>query len=146
MSEWSGDKLNRPEAMAVFTAQMRRSLSEQAEFVARVRRDAEAMWKANPPEAYSSFEAWWRHKWMSGPFAEIQEHLEKAAALTFALEARYRRGRHEIPARRTAAQAPPLELPRPAERTNRPNGVRPSARPAADESFLDLIQKKGRSA
>ncbi|RJL20194.1 hypothetical protein D5H75_39800 [Bailinhaonella thermotolerans] len=104
--------LDRPEMVAAWTAQLRRVLSEQAEYVAKIRRDAEAMWRANPPEGYTSFEAWWRHKWVSAPFGEIQEHLERAAELTFRAEARYRRGRHEIPAARQQAkqarQAPAL--------------------------------------
>ncbi|MFI7630300.1 hypothetical protein [Microbispora rosea] len=111
-TEWSGELLDSPEMMAAFSAQLRRALSEHAEWLARIRRDAEAMWRANPPEGYGSFEAWWRHRQVTGPFAEIQAHLEKAATLTFALEARHRRNRHEIPAARQAAeqarQAPAL--------------------------------------
>lgn len=103
--QWSGDMLNRPEVVAAFAAQLRKSIGSYAEFVAAVRRDAEAMWAANPPEGYSSFEGWWRARWVRGPLRDIQEHLEKAAAATHALEARYRRGRHEIPAARQAAAA-----------------------------------------
>lgn len=102
---WTGDMLNRPEVVAAFAAQLRRQLGSYAEFVQVIRRDAEAMWAANPPEGYGSFEAWWRHRWVASPFAEIQEHLEEAAKLTFKMEARYRRGRHEIPAARQAAAA-----------------------------------------
>ncbi|WP_344458258.1 hypothetical protein, partial [Actinocorallia aurantiaca] len=90
---WSGEMLDDPEMVEAYTMQLRGVLSEHAERVARIRRDAEAMWAANPPAGYSSFEAWWRHRWLTGPFREIQEHLEAAAALTFKLEARYRRGR-----------------------------------------------------
>ncbi|MEU4410801.1 hypothetical protein AB0F88_40375 [Streptosporangium sp. NPDC023963] len=143
--EWSGDQLNRPEMMEAWTAQLRRVLSEHADYVARTRRDAEAMWKANPPEGYGTFEAWWRHIWVTGPFAEIQDHIEKAAKLTFALEARYRRGRHEIPAKRQAAaqarQAPALTHR--TESTGRPAQSRlaePRA-PAPEVGFMDMIHK-----
>ena len=101
--EWSGDMLTKPEMVDAFATQLRGVLKTQAQFVADVRQEAEAMWKANRPEGYSSFEAWWRHRWVVGPFREIQEHLEAAAAKTFELEARYRKGRHEIPAARQAA-------------------------------------------
>ncbi|WP_141704488.1 hypothetical protein [Planobispora rosea] len=143
--EWSGDMLDRPEMVSAFAAQLRRGLAEYAEFVAHIRRDAEAMWKENPPEGYGSFEAWWRHRWLTGPFAEIQEHLEAAAALTFRLEARYRRGRHEIPARRQAAaqarQAPALPHARDyVGRSPAPKQVRPDGQAAPDRDFLDLIR------
>jgi hypothetical protein len=101
--EWYGDMLDSEERVALFAAQLRRNIASQAEVVAAIRRDAEAMWAANPPAGYGSFEAWWRHRWVRGPMRDIQELLEKAAASTHALEARYRRGRHEIPARRLAA-------------------------------------------
>ncbi|MFI7468666.1 hypothetical protein [Nonomuraea sp. NPDC049646] len=143
--------LDTPEMMAAFAAQLRRMLSDQAAFVARVRRDAEAMWKANPPDGYSTFEAWWRHRWLTGPFGEIQEHMEKAAEKTFQLEARYRRGRHEIPERKAAAaqarQQPaltggePAGQPRRAERRE----TRPAAA-AADGDFMAMIRREGRSA
>ncbi|MFI6512150.1 hypothetical protein ACIBCT_31495 [Streptosporangium sp. NPDC050855] len=142
--EWSGDMLDRPEMMEAFASQLRRALSDQAEFVARIRRDAEAMWKANPPAGYSTFETWWRHRWVTGPFGEIQELLEKAATRTFQLEARYRRGRHEIPAARQAAaqakQAP--ELARGigfAARADQVRSVRPRA-VSPDGSFMDMIR------
>lgn len=141
--EWSGELLNSPEMMAAFSSQLRRALSEHAEWLARIRRDAEAMWQANPPAEYGTFEAWWRHKWVTSPFAKIQEHLEEAAKLTFALEARYRRARHEIPAaRQAAAQA------RQTPALTRSAGVsagrtRPVEAQAADgqprEDFLTLI-------
>ncbi|WP_433250437.1 hypothetical protein ACQPYK_04155 [Streptosporangium sp. CA-135522] len=139
--EWSGDMLDRPEMVDAFTSQLRRSLSDQAEWLSRIRRDAEAMWKANPPEGYSSFEAWWRHRRIAGPFGEIQELLEKAATLTFQLEARYRRGRHEIPAARQAdaqaKQAP--ELARGTDFADRARSARP--RPvSSDGSFMDMIR------
>src|SRR5688500_16666177 len=98
--QWSGEMLDQPEMMAAFSTQLRGLLASHADYVARIRRDAEAMWDANPPEGYSTFESWWRGRWVKGPLAEIQEHLEKATALTFKLEARFRRGRHEIPAAR----------------------------------------------
>ncbi|WP_214415637.1 hypothetical protein [Sphaerisporangium fuscum] len=148
--EWSGDMLDRPEMVEAFAAQLRRVLSDQADFVARIRRDAEAMWKANPPDGYGSFEAWWRHRWVRSPFAEIQEHLEKAATLTFRLEARYRRSRHEIPARREAAaqakQAPALPRGGPAARPAPARATRqPDQAPPLEGDFLDLI-RRGRSA
>ncbi|MFI5526875.1 hypothetical protein [Streptomyces platensis] len=101
--EWSGDMLTKPEMVEAFATQLRGVLKGQGQFVAEIREEAEAMWKANRPEGYSTFEAWWRHRWVVGPFREIQDHLEAAAKLTFDLEARYRRGRHEIPAARQAA-------------------------------------------
>ncbi|MFI0487531.1 hypothetical protein [Actinomadura sp. 9N215] len=102
--QWSGEMLDSPEMVEAFTTQLRKLLGSHADYVARIRRDAEAMWDANPPAGYSSFEAWWRKRWVKSPLAEIQEHLEKAATLTFQLEARYRRGRHEIPAAKQAAR------------------------------------------
>jgi hypothetical protein len=144
--------LDDPEMVSAFAGQLRRVLAEQADFVARVRRDAEAMWRANPPEGYSSFEAWWQHRRVTSPFGQIQAHIEKAAKLTFALEARYRRRRHEIPARRQAAaqagQAPALPTGtagRPAQPRQR--GPRPADPPDGD--FLDLVRgdrRQGRSA
>lgn len=142
--EWSGDMLESPAMTEAFASQLRAVLRGQADFVARVRRDAEAMWKANPPAGYGTFEVWWRHRWVTGPFAEIQEHLEKAATLTFELEARYRKGRHEIPAARQAAAlakkngqqaaaVPPGTPPRP---------VQAPGAPAAGGGFLDLIRNE----
>ena len=114
--QWSGEMLDRPEMVEAFATQLRGVLASHADFLARVRRDAEAMWDANPPEGYSTFEQWWRSRWVKSPLARIQKHLEEAAKLTFQLEARYRKGRHEIPARRLAArQAKQRELP-PGER------------------------------
>lgn len=148
--DWSGDMLDRPEMVEAFARQLRQVLSAQADYVARIRRDAEAMWKANPPDGYHNFEAWWRHRWVRGPFAEIQAHLEKAAKLTFALEARYRRGRHEIPAARQAAAQAKQQLP-PLQPLQRRDAVgrepRQERRPAGpgeappDGSFLDLIRR-----
>lgn len=149
--EWSGEMLDRPEMMAAFAAQLRRSLSDQAERLARIRRDAEAMWKANPPEGYGSFETWWRHRWLTGPFGEIQDHIEKAATLTFALEARYRRGRHEIPAaRQAAAQAKQqgLALARDTDTARRPTAqprpVEPRAPAPQSKDFMDLVRGERR--
>ncbi|MFI6296683.1 hypothetical protein ACIBEJ_34195 [Nonomuraea sp. NPDC050790] len=141
-AEWSGDMLDRPEMVAAFAAQLRRVLSAQAEYVARIRRDAEAMWKANPPDGYSSFEAWWRHRWVAGPFGEIEAHIQKAATLTFKLEARHRRGRHEIPAARQAAadakNAPALTGAEPGRRPAPPRPERPQQ---ADDTFMDMIRR-----
>ncbi|MFF3443673.1 hypothetical protein [Streptosporangium sp. NPDC002721] len=146
--QWSGDMLDRPEMMDAFATQLRRRLSDQAEWLARIRRDAEAMWAANPPEGYGTFEAWWRQRWVAAPFDEIQALIEKAAAKTFQLEARYRRGRHEIPAsrqaatkvRQEAALAPPHTNT--ASRSTQPRLAEPRA-PAGD--FLDLATRKDRS-
>ncbi|GAA4600363.1 hypothetical protein GCM10023194_81470 [Planotetraspora phitsanulokensis] len=141
---WSGDMLDRPELVEAFTAQLRQVLSAQADYVARIRRDAEAMWKANRPEGYSTFEAWWRHRWVTSPFGEIQAHIEKAATLTFELEARYRRGRHEIPAAREAAaqarQVPAIPGP---QRTAQPKSA-PRAADPPSRDFIDLIRDDGR--
>lgn len=148
--EWSGDMLDRPEIVAAFAAQLRQALAAQADYVARIRRDAEAMWKANPPDGFGSFEAWWRHRQLTSPFAEIQAHIEKAATLTFALEARYRRGRHEIPAARQAAaqakqaQAPALPRGGPVGRPAEPR--QPGQAPPLDRTgrnFLDLLGDRG---
>lgn len=138
--EWSGDMLDRPEMVAAFATQLRRVLSDQAEYVARIRRDAEAMWRANPPKGYSSFEAWWRHQWVKGPFGEIQKHLEDAAALTFKLEARHRRHRHEIPAERQAATQSKGIAPGPAH--GGPGTGQVNSRPPAEGGgFLDLLRE-----
>jgi hypothetical protein len=145
-SQWSGEMLDDPAMMEAFTAQLRGLFRDNADFVAKMRRDAEAMWKANPPAEYGTFEAWWKHRRMTGPFAEIQACLERAAALTFQLEARSRRIRHEIPAERQAAieakRTPALQAaaaqPRPAAR---------QARTAtdADEDFMSMV-RRGRTA
>ncbi|NAS27467.1 hypothetical protein GT755_38100 [Herbidospora sp. NEAU-GS84] len=154
MSEWTGDKLDSPERVSAFATQLRRVLSDQADWVASIRREAEAMWKNNPPEEFSTFEAWWRHRWVTSPFGEIQEHLEEAAKLTFALEARYRRGRHEIPARRQAAaearqaarsgrMAPQLgrDSQSPGRAGHQPARPGPARSPQdAPVNFMDLIR------
>ncbi|GIH91913.1 hypothetical protein ACFFMN_34100 [Planobispora siamensis] len=143
---WSGDMLDDPAMMEAFATQLRRRLAEQANYVAHIRRDAEAMWKENPPEGYGSFEAWWRHRWLSGPFGEIQAHLEEAAKLTFRLEARYRRGRHEIPARRQAAaearqaRALPAGLSA-AARDAQPAPARAQAGPP-EKPFLEMLRER----
>ncbi|MGJ6967890.1 hypothetical protein ACSDR0_38875 [Streptosporangium sp. G11] len=144
--EWSGDMLDRPEMMEAFASQLRRALSDQAEFVAKIRRDAEAMWKANPPEGYNTFETWWRHRWVTGPFGEIQELLEKAATRTFQLEARYRRGRHEIPAARQAAaqakQAPEL-APGTGFAAHADQARSARSRPvSSDGNFMDMVRRE----
>ncbi|MGS2645800.1 hypothetical protein [Streptosporangium sp. G12] len=143
--EWSGDMLDDPEQMAIFASQLRRVLSDQANWLAHIRRDAEAMWAANPPEGYGTFEAWWRHHWVCKPFDKIQDLIEKAATETFALEARHRRGRHEIPAARQAAaqtrQAPALTRgTEPAGRPAQSRLAEPRA-PAAKVGFMDMIHK-----
>ena len=100
---WSGELLASPKAMETYTKYLRDAINELAVNVAEMRRGAEAMWRANPPEGYNTFEVWWRHIWVTSPFAELQKHLEEAAALTFKLEARYRKGRHEVPDAKLAA-------------------------------------------
>jgi hypothetical protein len=144
--EWSGDMLDQPEMVQAFAAQLRRVLSDQAAFVAQIRRDAEAMWAENPPEGYGSFEAWWRHGRVTAPFAAIQERLEDAAKLTFRLAARHEKHRHKVPDRRQAAAeakqqaalghgSEPVSAPGPPQR-------RPVAAPAqADTNFMDMIQR-----
>lgn len=146
---WSGDMLDQPHKMKAFTQQLRRVLSDQAAWVHQIRRDAEAMWKANPPDGYSSFEAWWRHSRVTSPFAEIEQHLEKAAAATFRLEARYEKHRHKIPDKRQAAAEAREEqaaLPRAGVPPERPVRQRqPPAAKQADDDFWGSI-KHGRSA
>ncbi|WP_328565278.1 hypothetical protein [Streptomyces coelicoflavus] len=147
--EWSGDMLTKPEMVEAFATQLRGVLKTQAAFVEDVRTEAEAMWKANRPDGYSSFEAWWRHRWVVGPFREIQEHLEEAAKLTFDLEARYRKGRHEIPA---AKQAAALEKKRAKQAPAVPAGpgavppkpVEPPTAAPADgpRDFLGLVHRE----
>jgi hypothetical protein len=147
--EWSGDMLDRPEMTEAFATQLRQVLNAQAEYVSRIRRDAEAMWRANPPEGYGSFETWWRHRWVTTPFAAIQEHIETAAKLTFELEARFRKGRHEIPDRKLAA----AELKKQAKQAP---AIAPGRAPAAEPrstgggagdgsglpDFLQLVRQK----
>ncbi|MFJ1709208.1 hypothetical protein [Kitasatospora sp. NPDC088346] len=152
---WAGDMLDRPEMVQAFSAQLRQMLNDQAEWVGRIRRDAEAMWKANPPEGFSSFETWWRHRQTTSPFAEIQRHIEQAAQLTFDLEARYRRNRHELPAAREAAalekkrakEAAALGTaapgPRPVAAPARPAAVPTPGRVSAGGGFLDLVHGTG---
>ncbi|MGW2161829.1 hypothetical protein [Nonomuraea sp. NPDC001699] len=149
---WSGDMLDRPEMVEAFSGQLRVALAEYVDYVARIRRDAEAMWKANPPEGYSSFEAWWHHHKVTGPFAKLQEHLEAAVKLTFDLSAQYRRRRHELPAARQAAAEARQEAaalsrgsssaPRRVSGGGQPY---PRPRPAApadqDGSFLDMVRR-----
>jgi hypothetical protein len=146
---WSGDMLDRPEMVAAFAGQLRQVLSDQAAYVARIRRDAEAMWKENPPDGYSSFEAWWRHSRVTSPFAEIQEHLEAAAKLTFRLEARYRRHRHEIPQTRQAAAQAKAAAALPsgtAEPAGPPAARQPESAPPLDGNFMEMIRRNQRSA
>ncbi|HUR74477.1 MAG TPA: hypothetical protein VMZ00_09375 [Sporichthya sp.] len=147
--------LDRPEMVAAFAGQLRRVLSDQAAFVALIRRDAEALWAENPPEGYGSFEAWWRHLRVSGPFAEIQAHIEAAAKLTFRLEARYKKNRHLIPEKRQAAADARQQqaLGRGVEAGSAPGPPRqagsavrrPAAAPPLDGDFMDMV-RKGRSA
>ncbi|RVX39126.1 hypothetical protein EDD27_1469 [Nonomuraea polychroma] len=148
--EWSGDMLDRPEMVEAFAAQLRRALAAHADYVAHIRRDAEAMWAENPPPEYSTFEAWWRHGKVTKPFAEIQEHLEKAAKLTFRLEARYRKNRHVIPEKRQAAAQAKQEaaaLSRgqaPGRLSDGQPYPKPRTTPAPAEdggSFMDMVHR-----
>ncbi|MFK0113967.1 hypothetical protein [Streptomyces sp. NPDC091217] len=148
--QWSGDMLDRPEMVSAFAKQLRGVLKAQAEYVASIRKDAEAMWKENPPEGYSTFEAWWRHRWVTSPFGQIQEHLEAATALTHQLEARYRRGRHEIPeAKKQAALEKKQARETPAVTAGgAPVPPKPREAPTAGSAggdFLELV-RKGKSA
>lgn len=144
-SEWSGDMLDRPEMVAAFAGQLRRALSEYADYVGRIRRDAEALWAENPPAEFGTFEAWWRHHKVTAPFAAIQDHLEAAAKLTFRLEARYRRNRHEIPDRRQAAmeakQQAALSRGQRASTAPPSQQGRPSAKSQQDVNFMDMIKR-----
>lgn len=153
--QWSGELLHSPEMVEAFATQLRGLLGEHADYVARIRRDAEAMWAANPPEGYSSFEGWYRERWVRSPLAKIQRHLEEAAAETFRLEARFRKGRHELPAVRqakreakAAAKSPQVTAPQAqAELGSGQFGRRstgPSAAPApASGEFIDLVKRNG---
>ncbi|MER7212426.1 hypothetical protein ABT340_35685 [Streptosporangium sp. NPDC000239] len=148
-SGWSGEMLDRPEAMEVFAGQLRGRLAEYVDYVARIRRDAEAMWRANPPAEYGSFEAWWRHHRVTAPFARLQEHLEEAVKLTFELAAQHRRQRHEIPAARAEArqaaaqqQAALTRGTAPARRpTPRAEPRAPAAAPQSTD-FMDLVRER----
>lgn len=152
-STWSGDMLDSPEMVEAFSGQLRTSLAEYVDYVARIRRDAEAMWRANPPEGYGSFEAWWRHHKVTAPFAKLQEHLEEAVKLTFDLAAQHRRQRHELPAARKAAAEARQEaaaLSRgsaAAPRRVSGGGGQPYPRPRPvtpadqDGSFLDMVRR-----
>lgn len=149
--EWEGEMLDRPEMVSAFAGQLRRILREYAEFVRRIRVDAEALWKENPPEGCSSFEAWWRHLWLCHPMRSIQHHLEAAAKETFALEARYQKARRDIPAKRQAKRAGASygavtgrvvtgrTTPPPVTRRDEPP---PIANPDGP-SFLDIIRGGG---
>lgn len=149
--EWSGDMLTKPEMVEAFSTQLRGVLKSQAQFVADVREEAEAMWKANRPEGYGTFEAWWRHRWVVGPFREIQEHLEDAAKLTFELEARYRKGRHELPAAKQASALEKKQAKQAPQVTAGPVAVppqpveAPTAGAGGSRDFLELVNR-GRSA
>jgi hypothetical protein len=143
--QWTGDMLDRPEMVEAFSGQLRASLAEYVDYVARIRRDAEAMWAANPPEGYGTFEAWWRHHRVTGPFAKLQEHLEEAVKLTFQLAAQHRKQRHELPAARKAKQEAAALAREAAPR--RPIGggqpyPTPKTRPASRDGgdFLELIR------
>lgn len=148
--QWSGEMLDRPDKVSLFAAQMRSMIGYYADLVARVRRDAEAMWAANPPEGYNTFEAWYRERWVKGPLADIQEHLEEAVKATFELEARYRKGRHEMPEARKAKRAAKAARKATPQVTARPQqqelggggfGRRTApAPPAASTRFIDVVK------
>lgn len=142
---WEGEMLDNPEMMAAFAAQLRAALRDYAAYVDRVRRDAEAMWKANPPKGYSSFEAWWRHRQVAKPFRRIQQFLEAAEQETFPLEANHRRWRHEVPAERLASRGHHKALTsgastaRPAVSAPRPEQTEPDTEPV---DFLTLLKQQ----
>ncbi|MET8866557.1 hypothetical protein ABZW11_26765 [Nonomuraea sp. NPDC004580] len=147
-SGWSGDMLDQPEMVEAWSRQLRASLAEYVDHVARMRRDAEAMWAANPPQEYGSFEAWWRHHKVTAPFAKLQEHLEEAVKLTFVVAAQHRRQRHELPAERQARrEAAELERAAAQPRMLRGGGQPYPARKrsGADEesggSFMDHLAR-----
>ncbi|MFI0453715.1 hypothetical protein [Actinomadura sp. 6N118] len=161
--QWAGEMLDRPEMVDAFARQFRQSLAYYVEYFARIRRDAEAMWDANPVEGFNTFEAWWRARWVKAPWADIQEHLEAAVADTFKLEARYRKGRHELPERKQASRqakalpqgggrGPALGSGQFGYRTpeQQARQAHPGSGPAPDQGadegggFLDMI--RGRSA
>ncbi|MEV4180153.1 hypothetical protein AB0J28_01740 [Streptosporangium canum] len=156
--QWSGDMLDRPEMVEAWSTQLRTSLAEYVDYVSRIRRDAEAMWAANPPKDYGSFEAWWRHHKVAAPFAKLQEHLEEAVKLTFQVAAQHRRQRHELPAARQAAalarqQAQQAALTRGASTVSRPAQPRVAeprapAPPPQSKDFMDLVrgERRDRSA
>ncbi|MEO3892205.1 hypothetical protein [Nonomuraea sp. B5E05] len=146
---WSGDMLDSPEMVEAFSGQLRAALAEYVDYVARIRRDAEAMWRANPPAEFGTFEAWWRHHKVTAPFAKLQEHLEAAVKLTFEVAAQHRRQRFELPAARKAAAEARQEaaaisrgsaVPRRLSGGGQPY---PKPRPAAEEdgSFLDMVRR-----
>ncbi|MFF4417459.1 hypothetical protein ACFYY8_33460 [Streptosporangium sp. NPDC001559] len=145
-SGWSGEMLDRPEMVEAFSTQLRGGLAQYVDYVARIRRDAEAMWRANPPSEYGSFEAWWRHHRTCAPFAKLQEHLEEAVKLTFELAAQHRRQRHEIPAARAEAKQAAAQqqaaLTRGSAPARRPAPrAEPRAPAPAETDFMDLIRR-----
>lgn len=145
---WSGEMLATPEMVEMFSGQLRDGLAEYVDYVSKIRRDAEAMWRANPPAEYGSFEAWWRHHRTCAPFAKLQEHLEEAVKLTFQLAAQHRRQRHEIPAARAEAKQAAAQ-----QQAALTRGTAPARRPApraeprapapapAEKDFMDLIRR-----
>ncbi|MEV7006866.1 hypothetical protein [Streptosporangium sp. NPDC051022] len=149
---WSGEMLDRPEMVEAFSGQLRAGLTEYVDYVSRIRRDAEAMWRANPPAGYGSFEAWWRHYRVTAPFAKLQEHLEEAVKLTFQLAAQHRRQRHEIPAaraeaRQAAAAQQQAALTRGSAPARRPvpraEPRAPAPAPApAEKDFMELVHER----
>lgn len=151
--QWSGDMLDRPEMVEAFTGQLRGSLSEYVDYVARIRRDAEAMWKANPPEGYGNFEAWYRHNKVTGPFAKLQDHLEEAVRLTFQVAAQHRKQRHDLPAARQSAVEAKQEAAALSRGTapRRVNGggqpypapkSRPAAPAAEGDGFMGMVRDR----
>lgn len=152
---WTGEMLDSPEKMDAYTAQLRAHLAHYVTSVADVYRDADAMWKANPPAEYGACAAWWNHRQVTGPFAAILKHLEEAMRLTFKVEAEYRRRFHETPEamRREAAakrqQAAIAGGPPPAlgsgnygGRNQQPAQRPPGGQPAPGASFMDLVQEQ----
>jgi hypothetical protein len=154
-NQWRGEMLVTPENMEALSGQLRVLIADISEFIGPIRTDAEAMWKANPPEEYGRIEAAVRHRKLASKFRELQEHLEKARTLTFELAAQYRKQRHDVPERKAAAAAE-AKARREAAALNRGTPAprhlsggqpyprpRPASRPGDDDgggSFMDRVQ------
>lgn len=160
-SEWSGDMLKQPEVVEAFTTQVRHAVNDILIPLSNVRREAEAMWRANPPDGYNSVEAWWHNSRLTSRFAALQEALEKAAALTFELEHDYRERRHERPAAKeavksakTAQRGQPLPGRTPSGRLHQGDGQaahrppsrshRPGQTPPGERTFISLLNDEER--
>ncbi|MEU4235376.1 hypothetical protein AB0F17_64845 [Nonomuraea sp. NPDC026600] len=149
-NRWRGEMLVTPENMDALSGQIRALIADLSEFIGPIRMDAEAMWRANPPEEYGRIEAAVRHHKLVSKFAKLQEHLEEARKLTFEVAAQYRKQRHDVPARKAEA----AEIKREAALNRGPAAPRhlsggqpyprprPASRPGDDDggSFMDRVQ------